>query len=146
MVVAEVVATPLSTAPLPFPNVGSTRDHFAPASLKITGEVWGTEGPVLCQPTAQPLVALAVTADSLPLATGAGLVTALHAVPFQCRMSVCGCVPPPVLPTAQASLALTTVTAESCPGPVSTFGLVTRDHLLPFQCSISTLSVEVVPV
>ena len=86
-----------------------------------------------------------MTADRLPLATGAGLVTAFHARPFQCRISVCGCRSPPVLPTAQASFALTTVTAVSSPDPVSTFGLVTRDHPRPFQCSISTFAAPLVP-
>ena len=51
-----------------------------------------------------------------------------------------------MLPTAQASFALTTVTADSSPVPVSTFGLVTRDHPRPFQCSISALSARPVPV
>ncbi len=127
VVPAEVVATPSSTTPLPVPNRGSTRVHFVPVSRKITGEVCGTVGPVKWEPTAQPPLAFAVTADRVPLATGAGLVTAFHARPFQCRISVCGW-PLPVLPTAQASFALTTVTADSCPVPVSTFGLVTRDQ------------------
>jgi hypothetical protein len=49
----------------------------------------------------------------------------------------------PTKPTAQASLALTTVIAVSSPVPVSTRGLVSRDHLEPFQWTISTFGEEI---
>ena len=60
-------------------------------------------------------------------------------------ISECGCAELPPLPTAQASLALTTVIAASEPVPVSALGLVTRDQLVPFQCTSSTLPDSVWP-
>jgi len=63
----------------------------------------------------------------------------LQALPFQCRSSVWSFPLPtePVTPTAQASVAETTVIAESCPAvPASTFGLATWLQALPFQCRI----------
>ena len=89
-------------------------------------------------------MAVAVTAYSAALPTGAGLVTWLQAAPFQCSSSEC--VAPddalPVEPTAQASLAETTVIALSWPTLLSTPGLVTRDQDFPFQCSISGSELE----
>ena len=58
---AEVVATPSRETPESLPNLESDRDHLPLLSLKISVEVWTTEGPWIV-PTAQPPLPFAVTA------------------------------------------------------------------------------------
>src|ERR1700733_3374595 len=128
-----VMATPVMSTP----SGSETRDHLVPDRRRASA--FGKLCPFGTPPTAHPPCAVAVTALRKP-GIGAGRVTSLHALPFQCSSSVRRLVltKPPVKPAAQASLALTTLIALSSPRPVSTLGRVSRDHAVPFQCSMST--------
>src|SRR5438128_12695314 len=66
----------------------------------------------------------------------------LHAVPFQCSMTVVFDVPVAAKPTAQTSLVDTPATPLRMFCEVLGFGLGTIDQAVPFQCSINVVEVR----
>src|SRR5215472_17471775 len=69
---------------------------------------------------------------------GLGLATRLHALPFQCRISVrLEFWPPKIVPTAQALVAEMAATPVRESSNELTFGGRAIRHALPFQCSMS---------
>jgi hypothetical protein len=75
----------------------------------------------------------------LPEPPGSGLLTRLHRVPFQCRISVL----PRARPTAQALRAEVAATPSSTDDLPAGTGTCFQDR--PFQCTISDLLALVTP-
>src|SRR6516225_2486868 len=119
--------------------------HAVPFQCTIMVWVVPPVGPKqwLAQPTAQALRAeVAATPLSAPILASAGLGIRVQAVPFQCRITVCGLTEErkqkAVQPTAQAlraEVAATLLRVLPSPG----LGLGTRLQVVPFQCKISVL-------
>src|SRR6266496_3279553 len=94
-----------------------------------------------CVPTAQTSFAETTATPPRPPTVVPGLVTMLHAAPFQCSIS--GVVEKPVTPTptAQTSVVVTAATASRILMDALVFGLWTTDQCVPSQCSITVFDV-----
>src|SRR6266568_2125022 len=143
---ADVAATPMSMPPgAPRPGLG-TCFHAVPSHRSIKGPLNPLAVAQLVQPTAQALMAesAATTRRTSGLgASGLGLGTCAHAVPFHRRISVLE-LAPPVLPTAQALPAETAATPDRTAPPAGV-GLGTCFHAVPFHRSIRVLPAPVWP-
>lgn len=71
-----------------------------------------------------------------------GLVTAVHVVPFQCKIRVAA--PFPIAPTAHTSLGPAAATLCSLLTG-SGLGLATTLHAVPFQCIVIDVPEDVLP-
>ena len=86
-------------------------------------------------PTTQTSVAELAEMDPFApgVKSGSGMVTVLHAEPFQCSRSE----PPLPRPTAKALAGLRSTTPFSCAAEPVTTSEEFTDQAVPFQCSIS---------